>query len=115
MVCIKSVSGPGDWMYRSSCGAPLTSSTGISVKDPESEAGLLCTPLLGSSCRWPCFVSKGLSELCLLSNGLVLDPSLKEPDVRVRMDSGESASSLARDRLLCREEDDILQFNISKY
>lgn len=104
-------------MCRSGCGAPLTSSTGISVKDPESEAGLLCAPLLGNSCRWSCFVSEALScaRLCLLSNGLVLDPSLKEPDVRVRMDSGESASSLARDRLLCREEENILYFNISKY
>ncbi len=84
------------------------SSTGISVKDPESEAGLLCAPLLCSSCRCPRFVSESLSGLCLLSNGFVLDPSLKEPDMLVRMDSGESASSLARDRLLCREEEDIL-------
>lgn len=93
------------------CGAPLTSSTGISDQDPESEAGLLCAPLPGSSCRWPCFVSEGL-----LSHDLVLeDPSLKEPDMQVRMDSGQSASSLARDRLLCREEDGTLQINISKY
>lgn len=112
MVCIMLASDPGDWMCRSACGAPLTSSTGISVKDPKSEAELLCAPLLGSPCRWPCFVSEGWSCAWLC---LVLDPSLKEPDVLVRMDSGESASSLARDRLLCREEENILLFNISKY
>lgn len=47
MLCIKLVkSGPGESKCRSGCGAPLTNSTGISVEDPESEAGLLCAPLL---------------------------------------------------------------------
>lgn len=43
--------------------------------------------------------------LRLLSNVLTLEPSLNEPDVRVRIDSGESASSLARDKLLCRQRE----------
>lgn len=41
LVCIESFSGPGDWICRSGRGTPLTNSTGISVREPESEAGLL--------------------------------------------------------------------------
>ena len=94
-------------MCRFGSGAPFTNSTGMSVIDPLSEAGLLCAPLLCSSCRCPCFVSEGLSALYLLSNSLIVDTSLKEPDVPVRLDSGESASSLAKDRVLCRMEEDV--------
>lgn len=103
LVCIKSFSGPGDWICRSGCGAPLTNSTGISVREPESEAGLLCTPCWRAC--WPGCLTEDFSGLRLLSNVLVLEPSLKEPDVRVRIDSGESASSLARDKLLCRQKE----------
>lgn len=62
----------------------------MSPGDPESDAGL---PPWG----WHCLVPQGFSH------GLVLEPSPKEPDVRTRMDSGESASSLARERLLRAE------------
>lgn len=95
MVSSKSISGPVFWMPRSGCGAPLIKRTGISPKDPESDAGL---PL-----GWHCLVTEGLSQ------GLVLEPSLKEPDARIRMDSGESASSLASERLLCMEECSVRQ------
>lgn len=44
-----------------------------------------------------------------LSHRLVLEVSLKEPHVRTRMESGESASSLARERLLCVEECSVKQ------
>lgn len=90
MVSIQSVSSPDFWMSGSGCGAPLMRRTGISPKDPESDAGLLPR-------GWHCLVPQGFSHC------LVLEPSLKEPDVRIRMDSGESASSLARERLLCVE------------
>lgn len=114
LVCVKSLSSPGDGLIcRSSCGAPLTSSTGISVKDPESDAGPLCAPLLWSSGKCPRFVREGLSGLCWGSKCLVLDSSLKEPDMSVRMDSGESASSLAKDRLLHREDEEMLQIHRS--
>lgn len=97
MVC-----GPGERLYRSGSGAPLTSSTGMSVREPEREAGLLCPPL---PCRCSCLVGRGLSRLCLLSKGLVLETSLQEPDMPAKMASGES-SSLARDRLLSRMEEE---------
>lgn len=103
MVSIKSISGPDFWMPRSGCGAPLIKRTGISPTDPESDAGLQSSPLTGMSWGWHCLVAEGLSK------GLVLEPSLKEPDVRIRMDSGESASSLARERLLCMEECSVRQ------
>lgn len=96
MVSNKSISSLVSWMSGSGCGAPLIRRTGISLRDPESDAGLLRSPLKGASCGWQCLVIEGFS------NGLVLEP--KEPHVRTRMDSGESASSLARERLLCAED-----------
>lgn len=109
MVSSKSISGPDFWMTRSGCGAPLIKRTGMSPRDPESDAGLLCSPLTGISWGWHCLVAEGLSK------GLVLEPSLKEPDVRIRMDSGESASSLARERLLCTEEFSVRQPHRAEY
>lgn len=97
MVSVQSISSVVSWMPGSGCGAPLIRRTGMSLEDPESDAGLLRSPLKGTSCGWQCLVIHGLSH------GLVLEePSLKEPQVRTRMDSGESASSLARERLLPR-------------
>lgn len=95
MVCMKSISGPGDgWMHTDS-GAPLTNSTGMSLKELDSEAGLLCDPwLLIRSCRCRGFISAGLSKC------LSVDTSLRDPDVVLKLGSGASASSLARDRVL---------------
>lgn len=90
MVSIKSISSSDFWKSGSGRGAPLMRRTGTSHGDPESDAGLLPR-------GWHCLVPQGFSH------GLVLEPSLKEPDVRMRMDSGESASSLARERLLWAE------------
>lgn len=89
---------------------PLISTTGMSVREPASEAGLLWVPLLWSS--WRCssgvgLVGQGLSGLCLVSNGLGdLDTSLKEPEMQDRRDSVLSASSLAKDRQLRKGEEE---------
>lgn len=96
---MKSISGPGDgWIHASDSGAPFTNSTGMSLKELDSEAGLLCAPWqLFRSCRCPC--------LCIstdLSKCLSVDTSLRDPDVVLRTGSGASASSLARDKVLPR-------------
>lgn len=72
---IRSSRGPG--LCRSTSGAPLMSSKGMSVCDPEGDADFWC------SCRCPCFVQA-------------------ERGVEGGMESGESASSPAKDRLLHR-------------
>lgn len=85
----------GSGLCRSCWGAPLTNSTGISVSDPET--GPFCALLLFTSCKCPRFVFKGFSRLCLLLHGFILESSLKEPG---SMDSGKSASSPVKERLL---------------
>lgn len=94
-----STAGSGPVLLRSGSGAPLMSSKGISLCDPEREAGLLCVPLQWSSCRCSFFVREGR-----FSNRRVLDLSLKEPDLQGGSDSGESGSSPVKDRLLCTKK-----------
>lgn len=79
------------------------SRTGTSPTDPQSDAGLLWSLFAGRPCGWLCLVTEGFSH------GLVPEPSLKGPGVRIRRDSGESASSLARERLLWMEQRSISQ------
>lgn len=74
------------------------SRTGMSLKDPQNGEGLFWSLFVGRPCGWLCLVIEGFSH------GLVLEPSLKGPGVQIRRDSGESASSLARERLLCMEQ-----------
>lgn len=87
------VFGPG--LTGSGSGAPLMSSKGMSLCDPDREAGLLCVPLQRSSCRCSFFVREGR-----FSHTWVLDLSLKEPGAQGGRESGESGSSPVKDRLL---------------